>query len=121
MNTKTQHTPGPWRLAEGRENSNGINDFIWSDAASREEREDASNWCIATVHAREERSTRVANAKLIAAAPEMAEALRNALRALNTVECPLTSMQLSVVSDIERTLAKAGLAADSPSKGETGL
>jgi hypothetical protein len=75
-----KHTPGPWRLAEGRENSDGINDFIWSDADSREEREDARQWCIATVHAREERSTRVANAKLIAAAPDMAEALREIMR-----------------------------------------
>jgi hypothetical protein len=66
MNTK--HTPGPWLFVESRD--------VWSDADSREEREDASPWCIATVHAREDKAVRAANARLIAAAPDLLEALR---------------------------------------------
>jgi hypothetical protein len=75
------HTPGPWRLSEDRERTDNKRQFIWSDAETREEREDGSPYCVATVNPRTDVTTLSANAKLIAAAPEMADATRGLLKA----------------------------------------
>jgi hypothetical protein len=78
----TKHTPGPWRIAEGNERANTGRHFIWSDAESREEREDGSPYCIATIQPRTDASQLDANARLIAAAPDLAEALKMLLAAI---------------------------------------
>lgn len=75
MSAAAAPTPGPWRIAEGREAPDKKHRFIWSDAEAREDREDSSPYCIATVHERTFCPQLDANAKLIAAAPDMAEAL----------------------------------------------
>lgn len=58
----SNHTPTPWRLAEGLERGDRTRQFIWPDAETREEREDGSLYCIATVNAREHVETMEANA-----------------------------------------------------------
>lgn len=80
--TQTKHTPGPWVLAEGYERSDTSRHFVWSDAETPEEREDASRYCIATVEPREHGETLDANARLIAAAPDLLEACKAALSEL---------------------------------------
>lgn len=108
----SKYTPGPWRLQNEREGA-GINDYVWSDAESREEREDASSWCIATVHAREHHATRIANAKLIAAAPDMAEALAYIVRAsepgIDQSDDDLERFIANVRDIANKALARAGV------------
>lgn len=65
------HTPGPWRLATGNERHDLSRQFIWSDAETPEERNDGSDYCIATVNPRAVADTLDANALLIAAAPDL--------------------------------------------------
>lgn len=98
MNTK--HTPGPWRIAAGLESQDLTRRFIWSDAESKEEREDQSPYCIATVNERTFCSQLDANACLIAAAPDMFQALQA------IAECDGDTVAGRVARE---TLAKAGL------------
>lgn len=99
---KMKHTPGPWTT-----DLHGIIIAAPTQVSNTQSR--IAQMLDYHCPVKPLREMQEANARLIAAAPEMAEALRSALRALNTVECSLSSMQLSVVADIERTLAKAGL------------
>jgi len=70
-NTQTtmKHTPGPWHVIPGVE---GL--FV----ASKEHDE---YYALATAHTLDERPEMEANAKLIAAAPQLLEALREARKA----------------------------------------
>jgi hypothetical protein len=92
----TKHTKGPFRATQ----LNGYNDlepfFVWSDGI---------NAAVAHVFKRTEqgdddRDTQAANARLLAAAPDMAEALRNALR---HIDCHEALMKASAA------LEKAGV------------
>lgn len=95
------HTPGPWRIAEGREAPDRKHRFIWSDAETREEREDSSPYCVATVHERTFCKQLDANARLIAAAPEIGVLLR---QVMDNVSLPDY-----LILPISAALAKAGL------------
>lgn len=70
------HTPGPWGLADGNNRSDKTRHFVWSNAESREDREDGADWCIAIVNPRASEAVLNANAALIAAAPDLLAALR---------------------------------------------
>jgi hypothetical protein len=96
----SNHTPGPWRIAEGREVSDRKHRYIWSDAESREEREDDSPYCIATVHERTLCSQLDANARLIIAAPDLLQTLQA------IAECDGDTIAGRCARE---TLAKAGL------------
>jgi hypothetical protein len=97
-----KHTPGPWRIAKGRETADFKHRFIWSDAELREEREDGSPYCVATVHERTFCSQLDANAALIAAAPDMAEAL------LYVIDC-IARDDVTDMQPVREALAKAGI------------
>lgn len=76
--TKTSHTPGPWRADRNVEGD-------WEIHAATEHSE-LSFW-IATVHAETPKEQTEANARLIAAAPELLEIARRALEyAPNEIE-----------------------------------
>lgn len=101
----SKYTPGPWRIAEGREAPDKKHRFIWSDAEAREDREDSSPYCIATVHERTFCPQLDANAKLIAAAPDMTEALD----ALLDLALAHLNPKCAEIVKARAALAKAGL------------
>ena len=66
MDNKTQHTPGPWHS----QRPHGSDIPVWGV-------DEKSRGCVALVNMSAERATEAAaNARLIAAAPEMYEALK---------------------------------------------
>ncbi len=82
----TLHTPGPWRDVDGRIFSDG---YLISGAP------------IATVHKRKASGQYEANARLIAAAPELLEALRGLVSIYST-----DSTEAEVI-DARAAIAKA--------------
>jgi hypothetical protein len=107
MNTETQHTPGPWKVAGCcHVRSNHIGEWIHESIIAAEN-DDHPSPCVATVNCREYRNNyalahspdpeQLANARLIAAAPEL-------LAALQEVELRLT--QARIASDIGRPTLK---------------
>lgn len=112
----SKHTPGPWILADGFARADTSRHFVWSDAESKEEREDDSPFCIAMVNPRTNDSELDANARLIAAAPELAEALEDAHAKLRSILNaypkeigPLHCGTLACALRARAVLAKAGL------------
>ena len=76
--TKQAHTPGPWCVDEG--NGPGYNVYVVKDQAN-----DADPYCDMTIECHGEgHETNKANARLIAAAPELLEACKEFVR---KVEC----------------------------------
>jgi len=90
----TQHTPGPWAIKNGR-CIYGNGDFIKPFVASVEDdHNDAET---------------VANARLIAASPELLDVAQFALRALNVAprfKVPGAGDSYEICSEIERVLRK---------------
>lgn len=81
----SNHTPGPWRLAVDRERQDKTRHFVWSDAETPEERDDGSPFCIATINPRKEQDQLDDNAKLICAAPLLAEELKRCVQMLRAL------------------------------------
>jgi hypothetical protein len=77
---KTTHTPGPWHLGKP------FNGFIWGPDPTRGDQSGA-NWPLAEIlpYRNGQRCTEEdeANARLIASAPELLEALRGMVREIN--------------------------------------
>ena len=96
MTTKTTHTPGPWINEEGRDHTHVVGESAvvamlprWPVAADEQE----------------------ANARLIAAAPEMADTLRNLVLTVEWARKALTNTEFDstlymLVSDARALLAK---------------
>ena len=73
MDNKTQHTPGPWHS----QRPHGSDIPVWGV-------DEKSRGCVALVNMSAERATEAAaNARLIAAAPEMYEALKALVESLD--------------------------------------
>lgn len=94
--SKPKFTPGPWRVN-------------YSDIQAKDYDSSEFNLTVARINAfsasREEQLEEIANAALIAAAPEMYEALENILAYLN--QDPTAGDVTYAVSKVEQALAKA--------------
>ena len=90
------HTPGPWTVEAGREPvTHQINVVAGPYRGNRPE------WYVAGVIAGMDESTQQANARLIAAAPDLLEALKVADARLTKVANALGAEKLFWVDDIE--------------------
>lgn len=106
------HTPGPWTLAGGNSRGDGTKHFVWSDADERSDWERES--AVATVHlSREHPNEFEANARLIAAAPDLVEALRGVLEAFDwhpdTADFRPTGTDIKLHDIVRAALDKAGV------------
>lgn len=104
-----KHTPGPWALAGGNSRGDGTKHFVWSDAEERSDWERES--AVATVHlSREHPNEFEANARLIAAAPDLVETLRRIATITDTADAlnfPVWNMD-HIRQLASEALAKAG-------------
>lgn len=89
----THHTPGPWKTGTGE-----FSDQIFEQDA---EGEDWGHWLIC------ETGGNTANARLIAAAPELKDLLFHALHYVETPGDFTESERLELCEDIETLLARA--------------
>lgn len=72
METKTKHTPGPWVFHRGEDNTNDNPDHTYGSVRGRAK--NGCNYHIARIWS--DTKNYEADARLIAAAPELVEALR---------------------------------------------
>lgn len=92
--SKKAHTPGPWRIERGKK----YGDFlIWS---AHGETEVSSHW-IATLKCESCPAHEEGNARLIAAAPDLLEALEACHKALNSIVDPKDSAETSIQGSYE--------------------
>lgn len=107
MSAAKQHTPGPWHVLIEQSGQDG--DFITRTIVSSDIKQNLSEVAIATTGSFDD-ETEAANARLIAAAPEMLEALEEAKR---IIEHHLndwiitTTEQEKTLKKIEALVAKA--------------
>lgn len=91
------HTPGPWTVTKGRR--------CWSiDAPSQSPREFPTRWLIAETVSDEDADE--ANARLIAAAPELLEALRDLCDAIPDETAKADQPLLGWIDQARATIAK---------------
>jgi hypothetical protein len=96
MNNETKHTPGPWEIGK----SSGGDFTIY-----RYESNTHIGEVYSTLHGDGERGK--ANAALIAAAPELLEACKEALRQLGASDCPPIPDGAMVRGKLYNAIAKA--------------
>jgi len=101
----TKFTPGPWHPKAAKHSTDG--EIDWGVGADI----DGQRYCIAEAFGRVAYTTKTpaeANARLIAAAPDLYEALRAVLDLDNRQTTSLlTSLPLEMISRIRAALAKA--------------
>ena len=97
--TKVTHTPGPWSYET---DDSALNAVVYGKGRKQGQRKQH----VAEVWSGDDRSTEVAeaNARLIAAAPEMLEAIR---KALNEITWSSVEGSNSVVDALSNAIAKA--------------
>ena len=77
--TKAKHTPGPWKLSHGGLPGDSGFSIVSNNAEAQDVKVTAECWPC-TIVSEEHRQELFANARLIAAAPELLEALQELLR-----------------------------------------
>lgn len=90
----TVHTPGPWRLEVGKDNLNTITDEPIYGGIYSAPTEDSEGWAIARVWS--DYGNAEADARLIAAAPELLEALEQALQLINNQSALAEKMRAAI-------------------------
>lgn len=100
----TQHTPGPWNLQVGVEENRC---YVWGGKASPEQTFIAHVYC--KLHGKVNRAEEKANARLIAAAPELLKVAREALTllALSPHSFRFLPTVQKVEEKLDQTIAKA--------------
>lgn len=105
MNTNTNYTPGPWQVLNGNVYHASAAPAPFTDAKGVEHPDYLSGLIALPYSTGGDRKTPAgnvaANARLIAAAPELLEALQLALKSANFANCP------GVEEQIEAAIAKA--------------
>lgn len=96
------HTPTPWRIAT-RDSSEGF--FIVEQNGGERDDGDRSSYRVAHVIDYNDRAENEANARLIAAAPELLAALRETLRVLEA--CTTAEYSKAIKDDAHAAIAKA--------------
>jgi hypothetical protein len=103
--TKIQHTPGPWTVSEDPD-TNGV--FIIREILASEVLDASPTGVDADLLYEEQNKLRTANARLIAAAPEMLEALKSVSEAYQSMFDVMPVAWQTFDNIVNEAIAKAG-------------
>lgn len=95
--SETPHTPGPWGIERARDSDSVLIYQHGSDGMG----------VVAAVWPHPFKGVTAANARLIAAAPELLAALRELCRAWHARQLPVSDRMDAALSDAEAVIAKA--------------
>lgn len=100
------HTPGPWRVEVGKDNLNGsTDDPVYGGIYGGVTRDDSMGWAIARVWS--DYPNYEADARLIAAAPDLLDACERAERLFDSEPLSFSAEHISELAAIREALRKA--------------